>query len=510
MEETKPLFRLLRTEAFRFIIVRYNHYSLVTRLKEDLLQHFPERPQNAIDARNSDYRLLVKSYYKAEKGFFFIENFDEILANPEIYSGLNQRRDKLALFPVALVAFISTSSDELFARQIMEKMPDLWSFRSLLVDLKTDLSILIGKRGISQLILSESAYNNTLTRNFSEEKENELKKFLKRVNEISPNESGLLKASYEQIAEIYQDLYKHDEAIKFYHKIKKIAIETNDKLSLGNSNNKIGEIYDNKGEWNKAMTFLNKSLAIYAKEDDKSGLGNVYSNISLIYDNRGDWDKALEYALKSEVYINELDDKESLAKLYNNIGLIYSNKGELEKAMEYYLKSEAIQKEVNPNVILSSTINNIGHIYLKQEDLDNALDSFLKSENISLASNDKHGLGSIYNNIGSVYDNKGESERALEYYFKSEKINREIENIPGLSTTYFNIGAGFKNNNENERGNNYLILAGFIATKYGMKNELSCMSWALDPMIQELGHEKFMQEGQSLFNSMVTQKKDSE
>lgn len=138
LEETKPLFRLLRTEAFRFIIVRYNHYSLVSRLKEDLLMHFPERQQNTIDARNIDYRVLVDSFYKAESGFFFIENFEEVLANCEIYSGLNQRRDKLTMHPIALIVFLSTSTDEFYARQIMEKMPDLWSFRSLLLDLKTE------------------------------------------------------------------------------------------------------------------------------------------------------------------------------------------------------------------------------------------------------------------------------------------------------------------------------------------------------------------------------------
>lgn len=138
MVETKPLFRLLRTEAFRFIIVRYNHYSLVNQLKEDLLHHFPDRPQNTVDSRNTDYRSLVDSYYNAARGFFFIENFDEILADPEIYSGLNQRRDKLAFYPIALIAFVSSSTEELYARQIMEKMPDLWSFRSLLLDLKIE------------------------------------------------------------------------------------------------------------------------------------------------------------------------------------------------------------------------------------------------------------------------------------------------------------------------------------------------------------------------------------
>jgi hypothetical protein len=138
MEETMPLFRLLQTEAFRFIIVRYNHYSLVNKMKDELLKRFPDRPQNTIDGSKTDYRSLVDSYYKAARGFFFIENFKEILASPEIYSGLNQRRDKLATYPIALIVFISSSTDELFARQIMENMPDLWSFRSLLMDLKVE------------------------------------------------------------------------------------------------------------------------------------------------------------------------------------------------------------------------------------------------------------------------------------------------------------------------------------------------------------------------------------
>lgn len=135
-EETKPLFRLLRTEAFRFIIIRYNHYSLINQLKEDLLRLFPGRSGFTVDGRDTNYRSLVDSFYKAARGFFFIENFDEVLAKPEIYSGLNQRRDKLAQYPIALIVFIYTSTDELFARHIMEKMPDLWSFRSLLLDLK--------------------------------------------------------------------------------------------------------------------------------------------------------------------------------------------------------------------------------------------------------------------------------------------------------------------------------------------------------------------------------------
>ena len=36
-EETKPLFKLLKTEAFRFVIVRYNHFSFVQQLEIDFM-----------------------------------------------------------------------------------------------------------------------------------------------------------------------------------------------------------------------------------------------------------------------------------------------------------------------------------------------------------------------------------------------------------------------------------------------------------------------------------------
>jgi len=206
MEETKPLFRLLRTEAFRFIIVRYNHYSLVNQLKDDLSRLFPDRPQNTVDGRSTNYRLLVDSYYKIARGFFFIENFDEILANPEIYSGLNQRRDKLALYPIALIVFISSSTEELFARQIMEKMPDLWSFRSLLLDLTVDVAQLIQSENGNQYVASEplDSLTSTLGGNNPEEKEKELNRLLKRVEEISENELNLLRVTYAQIAGLYE------------------------------------------------------------------------------------------------------------------------------------------------------------------------------------------------------------------------------------------------------------------------------------------------------------------
>ncbi|MDI9356920.1 MAG: hypothetical protein QM536_07870, partial [Chitinophagaceae bacterium] len=156
--ETAPLFKMLGFETFRFIIVRYNHYSLVSKIQSDLQQLFPQRPTKKLDAQKIDYQSLTKTYYALEKGFLFLENFEILLKKkldsqnretPEIalenkrktdiLAGLNLRRDTLAKYPIALMVFVSSSADELYARTIMEQMPDMWSFRSMILDLHTNM-----------------------------------------------------------------------------------------------------------------------------------------------------------------------------------------------------------------------------------------------------------------------------------------------------------------------------------------------------------------------------------
>lgn len=160
VEETKPLFKLLKTEAFRFVIVRYNHSSFVQRLEKDLKRLFPNRPVKKVDAKKLDYAHISNAYFALNKGFFFIQNFDDVLKEERdslgketpqyakqnerrrgITAGLNLRRDKLAKYPIALFVFVPASAGELHAKVIMEKMPDLWSFRSWILDLEMETNL---------------------------------------------------------------------------------------------------------------------------------------------------------------------------------------------------------------------------------------------------------------------------------------------------------------------------------------------------------------------------------
>ena len=159
-EETRPLFKLLRNPAFRFIIIRYNHYDLIRRLVNDLRSLFPDRPLLQINTAETRYEALTAAYFGINNGFLLLDRFEDVLiesrdsrgnetpqmqANNErrrgITAGLNLRRDKLAQVPNALILLVPASSEVLYGKAIMEKMPDLWSFRSLMLDLEQAVNV---------------------------------------------------------------------------------------------------------------------------------------------------------------------------------------------------------------------------------------------------------------------------------------------------------------------------------------------------------------------------------
>ena len=546
IEETKPLFRLLRTEAFRFIIIRYNHYSLVNQLKKDLLQHFPERPQNTVDARHTDYRSLVDSYYKAEKGFFFIENFDEILANPEIYSGLNQRRDKLALFPIALFVFISSSTEELFARQIMEKMPDLWSFRSLMLDLKMETNQLTQSENLSSFIITPEllgSSNSTLGGNTPEEKELELKRLMKRIEIVPNTEYNLLRSAYEQITKLFESLGNHNLAIEYYLKLEAIEIEIGDKIGLSTTYNNIGLIYSQMGNFDQSMEYYIKSEKIRFELGDKGALGTTYNNIGGIHSENGNYEEALKYYINAEKMFLASGYKEGLGAAYNNIAGYYIDKKDWGKALEYLLKSEKFRSSVGDKSGLGATYYNLGFVYSEIGDLNKALESYIKAEKILFEVGDiekqrliflliakifsdrgdwskaidyyqklseieqkvdnKKGIGEALNYMGIASSNMGDFNKALVFHHQAESIRYEIGDDSGLIQTLYNIGMEWLRIKNAEKAVDYFTLSGYIANKKGMDFELNQMDWAIREIIRKHGKDEFMKMGKKHYESWL-------
>ncbi len=231
IEETKPLFKLLKTEAFNFVIVRYNHIKYVRQIQNDLMEKFPDRPAKTLNCSELTYEKLMSEYFSLEKGFLFLEDFgalfnDEKLTPGVVWSdsitnegrksslleGLNRRRDKLAQYPIALFIFVPAIFGTLYARKIMERIPDLWSFRSLILDIKGGLDKL---RELSTVVEPTEEEIADLE-NKKKEKQKELNRLLTQLNKTADDEIQYKLTLYPQIVEIQRFLEKYEDALLTY------------------------------------------------------------------------------------------------------------------------------------------------------------------------------------------------------------------------------------------------------------------------------------------------------
>ena len=310
-EETQPLFKLLKNPAFRFVIVRYNHYSLVQRLEHDLQKRFPDRPSQIISLLNQsiDYPQLSQAYFNLHSGFLFIENFDDLFKEDKnsrgeetpdmaqnnqrrrhITAGLNLRRDKLAQYPIALFVFIPASTDSLYAKTIMEKMPDLWSFRSLMLDLvqtlATDAAEITNDRLLAGDNRPETRLETTLG---GTDKKAELARLLDLLNATPETETAFRLTLYPQIADLQTELGLYQDALltlKDWEQQANEADKANIKISAG-------DVYEDIGQLEAALGQFEQALVLSEHLGDSYGQSRSFERLGNIHEKLGNLDKAL-------------------------------------------------------------------------------------------------------------------------------------------------------------------------------------------------------------------------
>ncbi|MDQ6813867.1 MAG: hypothetical protein M3040_09025, partial [Bacteroidota bacterium] len=448
-EETKPLFKMLRTEAFRFVLVHFNHYSLLRQLKEDLQSRFPERPFFETDGKQVSYRELVDKYYKLGKGFFLVNNFEGVLNDPDKYIGLNLRRDKLAKFPIAFICFISPGAQELVEKDIMEKMPDLWSFRSFILNLEANVPV-SEKSSISrnkshktmEEISSLGGYGNA-------DKSLELQRLQNLVAETPVEEGALLETLYEQMKDIQMDLGLYSEALDTINRLKSF---TERKENLANLYLEEGDLYATIGQYTAALNTFNiaMSLSLEYSESNKNKLGIINERIGSLYQEMGNIEDALQYFTRyneiekelAEAYPENEKYKSNLAVSYAKLGQLHASLGNLDKALSYYQESNRLEKELYEGTPENISFKNglaisyqfIAHANFSLGDLRRALVSYEKfnhlekelyaanPENVSF----KNALAISYQFLGNTELSLGNLHNALDNYEKYNQLEKEL------------------------------------------------------------------------------------
>jgi tetratricopeptide (TPR) repeat protein len=493
-EETQPLFKLLRTEAFRFVIVRYNHFSFVQQLEKDLKRLFPKRPIKKVDAQKLDYTNITNAYFALKTGFFFINNFDDVLKEERdslgietpqyakqnerrrgITAGLNLRRDKLAKSPIALFVFVPASTGELYAKTIMEKMPDLWSFRSFILDLEKEISI---EKNILQnsplKIGGDFRIGDDNIVIIDPSQRTELKRLISLLNKTPKSEKAYRLTLYPQIVDVAMKAGNYTQALK-----------TLDEWEMQDNNKGLiwiekGDVYMTIGNLNKALKLFESAKVFFEKNKYKTNLAVSFERLGETHRVLGDLDKTLffyeEYnRLEKELYDSNPNNaafKNSLAVSFERLGTTHMALGNLGKTMFFYEEYYRLEKELyelNPNDKafkngLAISYSKLGRANTVLGNLDKALMLYeehnrLEKELYYTNSNNvefKNGLAISYQYLGIAHMDLGNMDKALVAFEESNRLAKELYVIYPNNIFFKNglaISYQFLGNTNTELGN---------------------------------------------------------
>jgi tetratricopeptide (TPR) repeat protein len=182
--------------------------------------------------------------------------------------------------------------------------------------------------------------------------------------------------------------------------------------------NNLAMIYQDLRKLDEALIAQNKAITIYEAVlgVDHHLVASAYNNLATIFKDKGEYEKALD-AQQNALHIFEIVFEENhplIATCYNNLALIYTNLVEYEKALIFQIKSlDTVTKYQND--VEAWNLKGQCHYNLKQ--YPNTITSYQKAMEIDSTFSSKD----YYNNIGLAYARNHqfpEAKAAFEEYQK--------------------------------------------------------------------------------------------
>ncbi len=315
-------------------------------------------------------------------------------------------------------------------------------------------------------------------------------------------------------AERAEDMYAHEEALKFYGyalesidevgpgRKDEIGVEKNDilqdlgdicnmtgkydrsmdhykgALELADEDQKKAELYGNmaevlidEGGYEESLKYCEKGLSLIDEENIKRV--RLLNKKGWAFIRQGDYDEAIQVFSKELDLAESLDDREERAQALHDLGTVRLRKGDHDKAEDLLKRAIEIGQKVEDSEGPSDSFNNIGVLKRYNGELDEALEYQEKSLEISRKIGNKSGVASSLNNMGLIYSDKGNLDKALEHYKKSHDIYEEIGNRSGITISYNNIGLNHSKKGELDEALEYYERSLEIREEIGDKSGIS-------------------------------------
>ncbi len=498
-EELRTLANALKAEVFRFIVIGHNHRSLYIDLSEWVKEKFPERKVLDLTFSGKSYRDISDSFRDFDKGIVIIPDFDWLFQaeNNAVCTAFNQRRDFFTHRNIALLCFIQPGSFISLAK----KLPDWWSGRSL------ELSFSRAYNQEELTFIPITTESSSLGGQTLQEKEAEIELLRQQLALAEPDNITLLINLNGQIANIYYQLARYDEALSFWHTALDLARSNHHRQDEGITLNNLGSIYYSLSLYNKALEYFKQSLEIAKEVNDSKMMGNSLNNLGLVYSTKGEYDEALYYFQQSLESCRKDEACQGEEITLNNIAQIYQARGEYHTALSFLEQSLKINQTTGNKQGIGSTLNNLATVLKAMGDYNKALEYLQQSLNIREDIGDKLGAGRTLNNIGSIYYKaKGEPIKALHHLEEALKIQKAIGDLYGEGITLNNLSGLAFSNGDYKQSLDYLQQSLKIRQDIGDNNGLAIALTNMAILYVELNQVElaipWLLQAQQIFNQI--------
>ncbi len=314
------LLRALRNERFRFIIIQHEQHTIRKDIERILLASFPRRNMMTFRMDEIQPKDFFKTIFDESEGIFLLDNFDKLLQNQEFTFSFNQRRDRFSRHPIQFIAFLPLEKE--YILDLSRKMPDMWSLRNLVLQLKIprDKNIITETRRI---------VTAPIGKHLQHERRRELDAIEKRIEHIKKENPSLTMNLFAQAIDLAKESGEYEQGLSLSDQYLSYAKEhiSNDSLEYADILRNKASFLSNLGQYKQSKKILEKILKLAVSLNNENSIARFQNDLALVLQALGDYEGAkelLEKAKKSaEQYFGV--DHPTTAVSYSNLATELQN-----------------------------------------------------------------------------------------------------------------------------------------------------------------------------------------
>lgn len=240
----------------------------------------------------------------------------------------------------------------------------------------------------------------------------------------------------------------------------------------------------------KKLSYSSQLIEVALQKDSTNYLflGYLHKGASLRL--KSDFTQALESYFEAANIANSNKNNRDLGLVHISIADVYSIIRNHDNAVNYYKTGIELLKNEGDSLNYANGISNLGDEYFMNKEYDLAIEYFMQAGIIFKEMNSLEGNAFILGNMGMVYAEKGKDDLA------EANINDAISTMEKLKLYYpISVYLTYMSDiylakNDRNRAINYSKRSLELASKYGLKEQISEASLQLSELYEQHGDHK--------------------